>query len=78
MTLILILKDFAITLLFTKRMLAFTRIIAFILTGKATVYRIQDINLKSFVEKWGIFKSKRYKSVDEMIVAFKKFQNIYR
>lgn len=55
MTLILILKDFAITLLFTKRILAFTRIIAFILTGKATVYRIQDINLKSFVEKWGIF-----------------------
>lgn len=53
MTLILILKDFAITLLFTKRMLAFTRIIAFILTGKATVYRIQDINLKSFVEKMG-------------------------
>lgn len=34
---------------------AFTRIIAFILTGKTTVYRIQDINLKSFVEKWGIF-----------------------
>lgn len=34
---------------------AFTRIIAFILTGKVTIYRIQDINLKSFVEKWGIF-----------------------
>lgn len=58
---------------------ALTRLIAFILTGRATADRIQDINLKSFVEK-GLSsdKSKRYKSVDEMIVAFKKFQNIYR
>lgn len=56
---------------------ALTRLIAFILTGRATADRIQDINLKSFVEK-GLSsdKSKRYKSVDEMIVAFKKFQNI--
>ena len=58
---------------------ALTRLIAFIWTGKATADRIQDINLKFFVEK-GLSpdKSKRYKSVDEMIVAFKKFQNIYR
>lgn len=57
---------------------ALTRLIAFILTGRATADRIQDINLKSFVEK-GLSsdKSKRYKSVDEMIVAFKKIQNIY-
>lgn len=56
---------------------ALTRLIAFILTGRATADRIQDINLKSFVEK-GLSsdKSKRYKSVDEMIVAFKKIQNI--
>lgn len=57
---------------------ALTRLIAFIWTGKATADRIQDINLKFFVEK-GLSpdKSKRYKSVDEMIVAFKKIQNTY-
>ena len=57
---------------------ALTRLVAFILTGKATADRIQDINLKFFVEK-GLSpdKSKRYKSVDEMIVAFKKIQNTY-
>lgn len=57
---------------------ALTRLVAFIWTGKATADRIQDINLKFFVEK-GLSpdKSKRYKSVDEMIVAFKKIQNTY-
>lgn len=51
---------------------ALTRLVAFILTGKATADRITDVKLKAFVEK-GLSsdKEKRYKSVAEMEIAFR-------
>ncbi|MBR7084899.1 MAG: protein kinase [Oscillospiraceae bacterium] len=51
---------------------ALIRLIAFILTGKATADRITDAKLKAFVEK-GLSpdKEKRFKSVVEMEMAFK-------
>lgn len=54
---------------------ALTRLIAFIMTGKATADRISDANLKAYVEK-GLSpdKNKRFQSVGEMEKAFR---NIY-
>ena len=51
---------------------ALTRLVAFILTGKATADRITDAKLKAFVEK-GLSsdKEKRFKSVAEMETAFR-------
>lgn len=52
---------------------ALTRLIAFIMTGKATADRITDAKLKVFVEK-GLSpdKNKRFQSIDEMSLAFRK------
>lgn len=52
---------------------ALTRLVAFMLTGKANVDRITDNKLKTFVEK-GLSpdKSKRFQSVDEMISDFRQ------
>ena len=51
---------------------ALTRLVAFILTGKATADRITDAKLQAFVEK-GLSsdKEKRFKSVAEMETAFR-------
>lgn len=51
---------------------ALTRLIAFIMTGKATADRITDAKLKAFVEK-GLSpdKNKRFQSVGEMEKAFR-------
>lgn len=51
---------------------ALTRLVAFILTGKATADRITDTKLKAFVEKGlSVDKIKRFRSVKEMEFAFK-------
>lgn len=51
---------------------ALTRLVAFIMTGKATADRISDVKLKHFVDK-GLSsdKEKRFKSVSEMENAFR-------
>ncbi len=51
---------------------ALTRLVAFIITGKANADKIADRKLKTYVEK-GLSpdKSKRFQSVDEMATAFR-------
>lgn len=51
---------------------ALTRLVAFIITGKANADKITDTKLKTYVEK-GLSpdKSKRFQSVDEMATAFR-------
>lgn len=51
---------------------ALTRLVSFILTGKATADRITDTKLKAFVEKGlSVDKTKRFRSVKEMEIAFR-------
>lgn len=51
---------------------ALTRLVAFIITGKANADKITDTKLKTYVEK-GLSpdKNKRFQSVDEMATAFR-------
>ena len=50
---------------------ALTMLIYFISTGKINVSKIDNINLKQFVQKGLGEKTNRYKSVDELIEAYK-------